>query len=317
MTMQRVDRWRHEVDQLFEDVAQSSPELLSRRLTLSWSNWGFGQEALQVSAARLAKAGVTYIELHGNHYGPDLGYRLGETRRILDDHGLAVSGVCGMYSVESEFASISQAARQRAIDYTRREVEFCAAVGGSYLLVVPGAVGRPDAYDDNEWHRSTQTLRIVADAFVDAGIKGAIEPIRSAEVSLVHTVADAVAYIDAVDHPGIQHINGDVYHMQVEEPNIPKAVLAAGGRLLNLHMADSNRLGLGKGSLDLDTLIKALYVLGFNAPGRYVTPEPLGPGAGPYPAMHSLQDPVMLDELVNSTVAYWREREDAVLASVS
>jgi sugar phosphate isomerase/epimerase len=315
MPLQHVDEWRKSVDDQFARLKADHPERFQRRLLLSWSNWGFGQEALAVSAARLARAGLEYIELHGNHYGPDLGYQLGETQRVLADHGLKVSGVCGMYSVESEFASTSHLARQRAIDYTRRELEFCAKIGGGYLLVVPGAVGRPDAYDDNEWHRSTQTLRIVADEFSNAGISGAIEPIRSAEVSLVHNVADAVRYIEAVGHPGVQHINGDVYHMQVEERNIPLAIMEAGDRLINLHLADSNRLGIGQGSLDVDTLIKALYLIGHNTPGRFVTPEPLGPGAGPYPAMHSLQDPAMLDDLVFGTVSYWREREEAVLSS--
>lgn len=314
--LQQVDVWRQQVDERFARLRAEHPERLERRLALSWSNWGFGQEGLRTTAERLAAAGVEWIELHGNHYGPDLGYRVDETSQILADHGLRVSGVCGMYSTESEFASVSHVARQRAIDYTRREIEFCAEMGGSYLLVVPGAVGRPDAYDGNEWHRSTTTLRLVADAFVDAGIRAAIEPIRSAEVSLVHTVADAVGYVESVGHPGVQHINGDVYHMQVEEPNIPLAVLEAGDRLTNLHLADSNRRGLGQGSLDLDTVIKALYVIGHNAEGHYVTPEPLGPGAGPYPAMHSLQDPVMLDRLVSGTVSYWRQREEAILAGI-
>ncbi|MDR1189012.1 MAG: sugar phosphate isomerase/epimerase [Bifidobacteriaceae bacterium] len=315
MSLQRVDEWRETVAKKFAQLKADHPERLRRRLELSWSNWGFGQEPLAVSAARLAQAGLGRIELHGNHYGPDLGYRLGETKQILSDHGLRVSGMCGMYSAESEFASTSHAARQRAIDYTRRELDFCAEVGGSYLLIVPGAVGRSEPYDDNEWHRSTQSLRIVADHFTETGVRGAVEPIRSAEVSLVHTVDDAVRYIEAVGHPGVQHINGDVYHMQVEEKNVPLAVLDAGERLVNLHLADSNRLGLGQGSLDVDTLIKALYVIGHNSPGRYVTPEPLGPGAGPYPAMHSLQDPKALDDLVFGTVPYWREREEAVLAA--
>ncbi len=35
------------------------------------------------------------------------------------------------------------------------------------------------------------------DLFVQDGIKAAIEPIRSAEVSLVHTVADAKRYLAA------------------------------------------------------------------------------------------------------------------------
>jgi sugar phosphate isomerase/epimerase len=312
--LQNPDLWRKQVDDQFAELKTHHPERLRQRLNISWSNWGFGLEPLTVSAERLAKAGLEYIELHGNHYGPDLGYRVPQTKQMLAANGLRVSGVCGMYSLESEFAAASHVVRQRAIDYTRRELDFCHEMGGSYLLVVPAAVGRPDAYDSSEWHRSVESLRIVADDFTAAEVRGAVEPIRSAEVTIVHTIAEAVRYIEAVDHPGIQHINGDVYHMQVEEANTPLALLEAGDRLANLHLADSNRMGLGQGSLDLDTIIKALYLIGHNAPGRYVTPEPLGPGAGPYPAMHSLQDPAVLDDLVFGTVRYFREREDAIVA---
>lgn len=312
MKLQHVDAWRQEIDRRFAEMVAEHPEKLERRLEMSWSNWGFGQEGLQVSAARLAKAGLRFIELHGNHYGRDLGYRVEETARILADNGIQAAGVCGMYSAESEFASTSYRARQAAIDYVRRELEFCHEMGGSYLLVVPAAAGRTKAYDEHEVHRSVETLRILGDDFVAAGIKGAVEPIRKAETTIVHTVADAIQYIEMIGHPGIQHINGDVYHMQAEEPYVPDAILQAGDRLLNLHMADSNRAALGNGSMDLDSVIKALYLIGFNQPGRYVTPEPLGSAPDVYPAMHALQDPRDLDELVFTTVRYWREREDAV-----
>lgn len=73
-----------------------------RRFDLSWSNWGFGQEKLSTSVERLASPGLGYIELHGNHYGKDLGYRLSETETILNDHGVKAAGVCAMHSAESE-----------------------------------------------------------------------------------------------------------------------------------------------------------------------------------------------------------------------
>jgi len=298
----------------FEDLKRKSPERLAQRLNLSWSNWGFGMESLADSAARLERAGIRYIELHGNHYGPDLGYRVEETLRILGDHGIAVEGVCGMYSPDSELASNRAVHRQAALDYLKREIPFTAAVGGSYLLVIPGAVGRPTPYDDTEFERSVETIRLVADLFTEHGVRGAVEPIRSAEVSLLHTVADAKRWIEAIDHPGIQHINGDVYHMQVEEEHIGMAILEAGERLVNLHMADSNRRALGLGSMDLDTIIMALYVIGFNRPGCYVTPEPLGPGGNPYPAMYGKPDKAALDEMVMQTARYFREREEALLA---
>ncbi|MCG3150739.1 MAG: hypothetical protein PCFJNLEI_04240 [Verrucomicrobiae bacterium] len=307
--------------QRFEEInerikAQFAALKLKRpaRLNLAWSNWGFGMEALPATAKRLAKAKLEFIELHGNHYGPDLGYRAAETRTILGDHGLKVAGICGMFSAQNDLSSNRAQVRQAAVDYLKREIPFAAEVGASYLLVVPGAVGRPEAYDDMEFARSVETLRLVADLFVQHGVRAAIEPIRAAEVSFCHTIADAKRYLAAVNHPGVRHINGDVYHMQVGEAHIGAALLAAGRQLTNLHMADSNRCALGDGSMDLDTIIRALYILGYNAPGKFVTCEPLGPGGDPYPAMYGKPDPARLDKLVLSSIRYFREREEAVLA---
>jgi D-psicose/D-tagatose/L-ribulose 3-epimerase len=112
-----------------------------------WSNWGFGLEALADSAARLERAGIAWIELHGNHYGPDLGYQPKETLKILCDHGVKVGGVCGMFSKDNDLASNRAVHRQAALDYLKRELAFTQAVGGSYMLVVPGAVRMWGTYD--------------------------------------------------------------------------------------------------------------------------------------------------------------------------
>jgi len=283
------------------------------KLKLAWSNWGFGIESLETSCARLATAGVEYIELHGNHYGADLGYKLDETHKTLGKHGIKVAGVCGMFSPNCDLSSNNPVHRQAAIDYLRREIPFCRALGGSYILVVPGAVGRNAAYDGVEFERSVETINIVADLFTQHNVRAAIEPIRSAEVSFCHTIQDAKQYIQAVNHPGVAHINGDLYHMQSEESHIGEAILDASDMLVNLHLADSNRCALGDGSMDIDTIIMALYLIGYNEGERYVTPEPLGPGGDPYPAMYGKPDPSQLDYLVNQTVSYFRQREDAVL----
>ena len=122
-------------------------------------------EPLAVSAKRLADNGISYIELHGNHYGDDLGYKPKETLKILSDNDIKVAGICGMFSAESDLSSNSGTARQHALDYIKRELEFAPAVGAKYMLIVPGAVGRPNAYDESEFERSAETLRIVAGGF--------------------------------------------------------------------------------------------------------------------------------------------------------
>jgi sugar phosphate isomerase/epimerase len=313
-TLQNFEEKNDAIRERFLARKRSHGGLGESRLNLSWSNWGFGMESLEESAQRLDRASLQFIELHGNHYGPDLGYRVTETRKILSDHNLRVSGVCGMFSRENDLSSNNPVQRQRCIDYLKREVSFTQEIGGAYLLVVPAAVGRPSAYDAMEFDRSVETLTSQADLFTAHNVRAAIEPIRSAETSLVHTVADAKRYIDAIGHPGVQHINGDVYHMQSEEQHIGMAILEAGPALTNLHFADSHRGALGEGSMDVKTIIRALYVLGYNRAGCYVTFEPLGAGGDPYPAMYGKSDPAVLDHLVLASIRYFRECEEAVVA---
>jgi sugar phosphate isomerase/epimerase len=313
MKLQNFEKKTAKIREKFEELKKKHSNQLKERLNLSWSNWGFGMEPLADSAKRLAAAGIKFIELHGNHYGPDLGYKPKETLKILGDCDIKVAGICGMFSAENDLSSNSGIKRQNAVDYIKRELDFAAAVGAGYMLIVPGAVGRPIPYDNSEFDRSAATLRLAADLFIQKKIKAAVEPIRAAEVSFCPTIADAKRYIEAVNHPGVKYINGDVYHMQVGESHIGDALLDAGKQLTNLHMADSNRCALGDGSLDLDTIIMALYIIGYNRDGCYVTPEPLGPGGDPYPAMHGKPNPRLLDRMVNQTAKYFRERESSLL----
>jgi len=285
------------------------------RLKFGWSNWGFGTESLAESAARLEKYGVRYIELHGNLYSEDLGYKPDETLRVLGDHGITVSGICGMVTPDQEFAHQLPHVRARAIEYFRRQARFAQAVGGSYLLFGAASVGRPVAVDSYELERSAQTMRLVADDFAAAGIRGAVEPIRPEETSVVHTFEQALRLLDLVDHPAIAHINGDLYHMLSGETHVGATILDHGHRMLNLHLADTNRRALGHGLLDLDIVIMALYAVGYQRGDNYCSAEPLGAGGNPYAAMNLPPDQERLDELVRVTAQTFREREEEVLAA--
>jgi len=285
----------------------------SQRLKLSWSNWEFGMEDLEVSLKRLSSNGVKYIELFGNLFGQDLGYNSKKVNNLLGEYGMQVSGVCGIFSTDNEMASTVPSVRQRAIDYIKRTVEFAGEVGATYFLVVPGAVGRSVKYDDFEFERSVDTLKKAADVFTKYGVKGAVEPIRADEVSFCYTFGDAKKYIDAVGHEGVQHINADVYHMLHQEDHIGQALLDYKDYVINIHLADTNRKALGSGMLDLDVFIMALYITGYNTKKAFCSPEPLGPGADPYQQMNGPNDPAMLDRLVADTVKYFKEREEEVL----
>jgi D-psicose/D-tagatose/L-ribulose 3-epimerase len=286
---------------------------VTNKLKFSWSNWGFGLEPIEKSLERLNKYNIEFIELHGNIYGEDMGYKIKELKKKLIDHGIKVSGVCGMVMKESEISSISPYVRQRCIDYFKRNLELCKEVNGEYMLFSAGAVGRPQKYDDFEFERAVETLSILGNIFLDAGIKGAIEPVRADEVSICHTFSDALKLIKAVENKGVYYIAGDVYHMLHGESHIGETIIEYGDYLINLHVADTNRMALGKGMLNLDLIIMALYLINYNNKNTFISAEPLGPAADPYPQMNGIIDPKILDKLVEDTASYFFRRENLLL----
>lgn len=311
MELQNFEKKDLEIKKKFKDFIKK--EKVERRLKLSWSNWGFGLEPIKISLERLKKYNIRYIEIHGNRYGTDLGYKLKELKMLLSNYGIEVSGVCGMVMRESEISSVSPYVRQRCIDYFKRNTELCKELGGEYILFSPGAIGRPEKYDDFEFERAVETLKILGDIFLDVSVKGAIEPVRADEVSICHTFKEAVDLIKDVNHKGVTHIAGDVYHMLHGEEHIGETILNYGDYLINLHMADTNRKALGSGMLNLDIIIMALYLIGYNKKRAFCSAEPLGPTADPYSQMNGITDPKILDKLVSDTASYFYRRENLIL----
>jgi len=167
--MQKFEQKNKKIRDAFLKLKSENPQTVEKRLNLSWSNWGLGLEKLEDSVKRLAENGIDYIELHGNRYGADLGYKSKNVNKILADYGMKCSGICGMFSRECELASNNGRVRQNAIDYLKRNIELGKEVGAKYFLIVPGAVGRPEKIDDSEFERSVETLGIVAHLFEETG----------------------------------------------------------------------------------------------------------------------------------------------------
>ena len=97
MKLQHYEAKTRKIRDEFDKLKSRKPGALKKRLNLSWSNWGFGLETLEDTAKRLSTNGIRFIELHGNHYGPDLGYEPAETLKILKDYGIKTAGICGMF----------------------------------------------------------------------------------------------------------------------------------------------------------------------------------------------------------------------------
>lgn len=309
MKKQNYELKSQEIKDDFNRLKQEEPEKIKSEIKFSFSIWMFGSEKMEKSFQRLNKAGYNYVELPGNHYLKEFGSDLTKVRELLEKYELKVSGSCGLFSAEVDMSSSNPYTRKNAVDYIKNEVEFSEKVGGSYLILVPSAVGAGGSFDKNAYLRSIETAKLAAEKINNKHVKIAVEPIRSAEVNLINTVAKAKEYIEKVDHPSVQNINGDIFHMLNEEKHIGQAILDADDKLVNLHLADSNRGAIGMGMIDIDLVISALYLIGFNKGAKFATGEPLGIGGDPYTLMNQQGNQEKYDFLVKQTRDYFKERE--------
>ena len=138
------------------------------------------------------------------------------------------------------------------------------------LIIVPiygrtnklpaAATGRTVEEDEALWleglHEATAHAERVGGQLI-------VEPINRYENSLSVRIEDALRWAReaASDHVRMM---GDVFHMNIEEPDIGAALASAGDMLAYVHLADSQRLEPGQGHLDFENVFAGLRRIGYD-----------------------------------------------------
>jgi sugar phosphate isomerase/epimerase len=76
-----------------------------------------------------------------------------------------------------------------------------------------------------------------------------LEPLNRYEGDFLTRQAKAVELIRKVNSASVQ-LMCDLFHMNIEEPDIPAALKKAGPMCRHVHLADNTRMEPGSGSLD-------------------------------------------------------------------
>ena len=308
MSQQRYQVINDKIREKFRRLPERDGEA---RVQLAWAGWMFGAEAMPCGLARLAEAGMSFVELGGAHHGPDTGPNAAAIDAMLNESGIACSGVACLMNEDYDLSSANPARRQAAIDYVRREIAFAQRIGAAYVSLTPSSGGTGG---QRSAARAAQALRVLGDEFVQAGIACAVAPSRPFDEGVAHTLAETQAFLREVDHPGIRALSADTFDMQSAEKHVAQAVIGGAPALINLHLSDRHRGALGEASFDVDILIMGLYIMGYQHGRRFVTFNPIGPSARPFAMSERLPDAARMDRLVHDTARYFRQREEIVLA---
>ncbi len=248
------------------------------RWRYSATQWIFGNEDVAVTAHRLSKLGYDGIELAGEPSS----YNASDLEPVLDRHGLALTSICGIYTPTRDISHPDRSTRDSGVRYITSCAALAGALGASVVIVVPTAVGRvaPLSTPDEEWRWAVTSLREAADGAAQHDVRLVIESLNRYETYLVNSLSAAARMASEVDRPNVG-LMADLFHMNIEEPDIATTIRDARNLVWHVHLADSNRRPPGLGHTDFTAAVDALTNIGYSG---YLTMEFLPSTSNPYDA---------------------------------
>lgn len=171
--------------------------------------------------------------------------------------------------------SLDPAVRQAAYEHMKQVVDCCAAVGSSILCgphqVALGVFTGKGATED-EWKRSVEHLRRVAEHAEGQGVTLAEEVVNRFEIYHVNTLEQGIRLVDEVGHPNCR-LHLDTFHAHIEEKDPAAAIRKAGARIAHVHVSENDRGVPGTGSVRWDATFDALHDIGYDG---WLTVEAFG-----------------------------------------
>lgn len=233
-----------------------------RTLAINILYWASSWDVDQTTFFQRAKdAGFDAVEISLMNGGDT---DVAHYRSALDATDLKPYCIMGV-SPETDLSSPDPAIRQVGIEYVKSALPIVAQLGSPMLCGLPYIpwLYFPDTTDLQPYRdRCAAALREIAPIAADYGVTLALEVINRFETFIFNTVADALDFLDQVDHPAVQ-LHLDTYHMNMEEDDMAAAIRLAGDKLGHLHCVASNRKLPGKGLIHWDEIRAALDDIGY------------------------------------------------------
>lgn len=226
---------------------------------LSMHNW-MRAEPIETTIRRLAKFGYESIEISGE---PEQ-FDTKEVRKLLDENGIRCWGSVTLMLGDRNLPAKDEAQRAASVQYVKDCVTMVKELDGQIMTIVPATVGKiePDATPEEEWQWAVEGMQEIYDHAQKEGVRLAIEPLNRFETYFINRGAQALALAEATG-PECGIIL-DTFHMNIEEKEPYQAILDAGDRLVDFHVADTNRMPCGMGRWDWPKLIDTLREVGYD-----------------------------------------------------
>jgi sugar phosphate isomerase/epimerase len=195
--------------------------------------------------------------------------------------GIAISGIHWvLVKPEGLYINHTDAAiRERTSKYFCQLVDFCADVGGKFMVVGSPKQRNvmPGVAFEQAWEWATATFRDPVARAAERGITICFEPLAPAETNFINTAAEAVRFVRQLDNPHFKIIL-DAKAMCSEAKPIPQLIRESWPHFAYFHANDRNLKGPGFGDVDFQPIAAALKDTGYQG---YVSVEVFNFDEGP------------------------------------
>jgi sugar phosphate isomerase/epimerase len=228
-------------------------------MQVAMHNW-MRAEPIEVTIARLAKCGYDAIEISGE---PER-YDTKHVGKLLKDHKLTCWGSVTLMMGDRNLLTANEANRAMSVKYVKDTITMVKELGGQEITIVPCTVGKlvAEGSPEDEWKWAVESLKQCYAHGMKEGVKLAIEPLNRFETYFVSRSDQALLLAEAVGPEC--GVCLDCFHMNIEEKDMFQSLRNAKDRLVDVHVADNNRMACGMGALDWKKIISTLKEIGYN-----------------------------------------------------
>lgn len=190
---------------------------------------------------------------------------LAELQGLLDHHALKVAAIgtgAGWVIHQWSLTHADPAVRRHAREFIRAIIDLAAGFGapaiiGSMQGKVEGNVTRAQAVT---W--LAEALEDLGDHATGKGQPLLYEFLNRYETNLFNRLAPTVEFLLGLKTRGVK-VLADLFHMNIEEADLPAAIRAGGPWIGHVHFADSNRHAIGFGHTPMQPIVAALREIGY------------------------------------------------------
>ena len=230
------------------------------RPKLGVATWIFGKRPLSQTLADIA----ALDKVDGVELSVDIEQESpAQVKSLLEQHDLAVFGLT---PENVDLANPDANIRAEAIAYYERLIAYSAELAAPRMVIRP-FLGRSQPLTTREdelgWLKTAVTY--LAQLAADQRLQLSLEIVNRYESCLINTGADAESFLTNIGQDNVG-VAVSSFHMNIEEQDAAGVIRQLGDKVHLLHMADSNRHGIGQGHLKLGLHLWAIQDLPHEVP---------------------------------------------------